>query len=66
MEHQSKIEARLASYPAVRQRRQELLTAFLGALDCGGVDEATATLTRPFAEIERGFAAKLSELERLL
>jgi hypothetical protein len=66
MEHQAKIEARLASDPAVRHRRQELLSAFLGALDRGGVDEATTTLTRPFAELERAFAAKLTELERLL
>jgi hypothetical protein len=66
MDVQQQIQARLASDPEPRRRRAEMLTAFVAALEQGGVESAAAVLSRPLNELCRGFETTLAELERLL
>lgn len=66
MDVHNQIQARLANDPEPRRRRAELLTAFVTALEQGGVEDATAVLSRPLNELFRGFETTLAELERLL
>jgi hypothetical protein len=62
MDYQAKIVASLTGDADTQSRRTVLLNGFVTALERGGVDEAVAVVTAPFAELDQTFAVKLAEL----